>query len=156
MNRILRHTREYLGNRYHLVRDCVQNQIPFVIYNFTNPTQYNTVLKDIDSYGKLNYSLQVLHSINQSGQRIRRVYPSIFLTNHETSIDNESFKRMVKGSMDTYSLDSIVCLYDGEIAVFYKNGDHHSLGRTIYSSSQFAEFQSDFYQIEGIYYTFIS
>jgi hypothetical protein len=155
MNRILRHTREYMGNRYHLVRDCVQNQRPFVIYNFTTPTQYNKVLADLDQYGKLNYALQVLHSLDQSGMTIRRVYPSIFVTNYETSVDHESFKNMVKGSMAAYELDSIVCLYDGEVSAFYKNGDHHSVGSTIYASTQFGEFRSDFYQIEGTYYAFI-
>lgn len=156
MNRSLRNTREYFGNRYHLVRDCVQEQKPFAIYNFTNSKQYNTVLNDLDSYGKLNYVLQVLHSIEQSGNTIKRSFPSIFVTNEGTDVDTDKFKAMVKGSIEHYKLDSIVCLYDGAMSVFYKNGDHHELGQTIYSSNQINEFNTDFYQIESAYYCFIS
>lgn len=156
MNRLLRHTREYMGNRYHLIRDCVQEQKPFVIYNFTNSKQYNEVLKDIDQYGKLSYALQVLHSIDQSGGRIKRSYPSIFVTNLGTDITNEAFKEMVRGSINHYNLDSIVCLYDGGISVFYKNGQNHEVGQTIYSSNQIDEFNTDFYQVESAYYCFIS
>lgn len=156
MNRTLRHTREYIGNRYHLVRDCVQEQKPFVIYNFTNSKQYNTVLNDIDAYGKLQYVAQVLHSIEQSGSTIRRLYPSIFLTNVGTEVSNDQFKEMVKGSLKHYNLDSIVCLYDGAISVFYKNGEYHDIGQTIYASNTISEFQTDFYQIESTYYCFVS
>lgn len=155
MERILRHTREYIGNRYHLIRDCVQEQKPFVIYNFTDSKQYNEVLKDLDRYGKLNYVLQVLHSIDQSGGRIKRSYPSIFVTNVGTEVSNEAFKEMVRGSINHYNLDSIVCLYDGGVSVFYKNGENHEVGQTIYSSTQINEFNTDFYQIESAYYCFI-
>ena len=156
MNRSLRKTREYDGNRYHVIRDCVQNQRPFVIYNFTNSKQYNQVLADIDSYGKLNYVLQVLHSIEQTGFRMRKVYPSIFLTNVDTDVTNDQFKDMVKGSIKHYNLDSIVCLYDGMVSVFYKNGDHHEIGGTIYGSTNPHEFMSDYYQVESTYYCFIN
>lgn len=156
MNRTLRKTREYDGNRYHLVRDCVQYQKPFVIYNFTNSKQYNQVLEDLDKFGKLNYCLQALHSIDSTGHRIRRVYPSIFVTNEGTQVGLDEFKEMVRGSMKHYNLDSIVCLYDGGVEVFYKNGDHHPLGNTVYSSILMEEFSSDFYQIEGTYYLFVS
>jgi hypothetical protein len=156
MNRSLRKTREYDGNRYHVIRDCVQNQVPFVIYNFTSSKQYNQVLSDIDAYGKLSYVIQALHSIEQSGSRIRRVYPSLFVTNHGTDVSNDKFKEIVKGSIKHYSLDSIVCLYDGAVSVFYKNGDHHQIGETIYSSQTPQDFLSDFYQIESTYYCFIA
>lgn len=156
MNRILRHTREYIGNRYHLIRDCVQEQKPFVIYNFTNSKQYNQVLQDLDNYGKLPYVLQVLHSIDQSGGRIKRSYPSIFVTNLDSEISNDAFKEMVRGSIKHYGLDSIVCLYDGGISVFYKNGQNLELGQTIYSSNQIGEFNTDFYQVESAYYCFVS
>jgi hypothetical protein len=156
MNRSLRHTREYIGNRYHLVRDCVQAQKPFVIYNFTNSKQYNEVLNDLDKYGKLPYVLQVLHSIDQGGGRVKRSFPSIFVTNDGSEVTNEAFKDMVKGSIKHYGLDSIVCLYDGGVSVFYKNGEHHEVGQTIYSSNIINEFNSDFYQIESAYYCFIA
>lgn len=155
MNRTLRHTREYNGNRYHLVRDCVQYQKPFVIYNFTSSKQYNQVLSDLDGYGKLPYALQVLHSIENGGYRVKRSYPSIFMTNDGTDVTNEEFKAMVKGSIKHYDLDSIVCLYDGGASVFYKNGDHHDIGSTIYASNIPQEFQSDYYQIESMYYCFV-
>jgi hypothetical protein len=156
MNRSLRISREYEGNRYNIIRDCVQEQRPFVIYNFTNPDQYNRVLNDLDQYGKLNYVLQVIHSIESSGFRMKRSFPSIFVTNVGTDVTNEQFKEMAKGSIKHYNLDSVVCLYDGNVSVFYKNGDHHMVGESIYASSTITDFQSDFYQIEGIYYCFIS
>lgn len=156
MNRSLRKSREYDGNRYHLVRDCVQNQHPFVIYNFTSSKQYNQVLSDLDGYGKLSYAIQVLHSVEQSGFTRRHLYPSLFVTNLGTDVTNDQFKQMVRGSISHYKLDSIVCLYDGAVSVFYKNGDHHEIGNTIYGSNSIQEFQSDFYQIESMYYCFIA
>lgn len=154
MNRVLRHTREHMGNRYHLVRECVQAQKPFAIYNFTNSKQYNQFLYDLDNYGKLNYVLQTITSVDMSN-RARRVFPSIFVTNEGTEVNLDQFKEMVKGSIKHYNLDSIVCLYDGAISVFYKNGEHHEIGSSLYASSSIQEFNSDFYQIEGIYYCFI-
>lgn len=154
MNRVLRHTREHMGNRYHLVRECVQAQKPFAIYNFTNSKQYNQFLYDLDNYGKLNYVLQTITSVDMSNQ-VRRVFPSIFVTNEGTDINLDQFKEMVKGSIKHYNLDSIVCLYDGAVSVFYKNGEHHEIGSSLYASSSIQEFNSDFYQIEGIYYCFI-
>jgi len=154
MNRVLRHTREHMGNRYHLVRECVQAQKPFAIYNFTNSKQYNQFLYDLDNYGKLSYVLQTITSVDMSN-RVRRVFPSVFVTNEETDINLDQFKEMVKGSIKHYNLDSIVCLYDGAVSVFYKNGEHHEIGSSLYASSSIQEFNSDFYQIEGIYYCFI-
>ena len=154
MNRVLRHTREHMGNRYHLVRECVQAQKPFAIYNFTNSKQYNQFLYDLDNYGKLNYVLQTITSVDMSN-RARRVFPSIFVTNEGTEVNLDQFKEMVKGSIKHYNLDSIVCLYDGAVSVFYKNGEHHEIGSSLYASSSIQEFNSDFYQIEGIYYCFI-
>ena len=154
MNRSLRNTREYDGNRYHLVRDCVQYQRPFAVYNFTSSNQYNEFLNDIDAFGKLNYCLQTITSLAQRHNRLRMVYPSIFVTNYGTSVSTDDFKKIVKGSMDHYKMDSVVCLYNGAISVFYKNGSHHSIGTQIYSSSHIKEFDSDFYQIEGTYYVF--
>jgi hypothetical protein len=154
MNRVLRHTREHMGNRYHLVRECVQAQKPFAIYNFTNSKQYNQFLYDLDNYGKLSYVLQTITSVDMSN-RVRRVFPSVFVTNEGTDINLDQFKEMVKGSIKHYNLDSIVCLYDGAVSVFYKNGEHHEIGSSLYASSSIQEFNSDFYQIEGIYYCFI-
>ena len=154
MNRVLRHTREHMGNRYHLVRECVQAQKPFAIYNFTNSKQYNQFLYDLDNYGKLSYVLQTITSVDMSN-RVRRVFPSVFVTNEGTDINLDQFKEMVKGSIKHYNLDSIVCLYDGAVSVFYKNGEHHEIGSSLFASSSIQEFNSDFYQIEGIYYCFI-
>lgn len=155
MNRKLRTTREYNGNRYHIIRDCVQYQKPFAIYNFTSAAQYEAFLHDLDTYGKLNYCTQSITSLAKRSQKIRQVFPSIFVTNEGTTVQLDEFKQIVKGSLDYYNLDSVVCLYDGAVSVFYKNGDHHSIGSRIYGSTQIQEFQSDFYQVESTYYTFI-
>ena len=155
MSRVLRQTREYNGNRYHLIRDCVQQHKPFAIYNFTSSKQYNEFLHDLDAFGKLNYCVQTITSLARQHERIKMVYPSIFVTNEETSIPLDDFKKIVKGSLDHYKLDSVVCLYDGGVSVFYKNGSHHSVGNSIYSSNHMNEFNSDFYQVESTYYTFI-
>jgi hypothetical protein len=155
MNRTLRHTREYNGNRYHIIRDCVQYQKPFAIYNFTSSAQYEQFLYDLDAFGKLNYCTQSITSLAQRGRKIRQVFPSIFVTNEGTTFPLEDFKQIVKGSLSHYKLDSVVCLYDGAVSVFYRNGDHHSIGSRIYASNQIQEFQSDFYQVESTYYTFI-
>ena len=72
------------------------------------------------------------------------------VTNEDTSVKLDDFKSIIKGSLPHYKLDSVVCLYDGTVSVFYKNGQHHSIGNTIYSSNQINEFSSDFYQIESI------
>ena len=156
MSRILRQSREYSGNRYSLIRECVQQQKPFAIYNFTSSSQYNDFLRDLDAFGKLSYCVQTITSLSESHNRIRMVYPSIFITNEGTDVNLDEFKKIVKGSLDHYKLDSVVCLYDGVVSVFYKNGNHHSIGNDIYSSTQISEFNSDFYQIESTYYTFIA
>jgi hypothetical protein len=75
-----------MGNRYHLVRECVQAQKPFAIYNFTNSKQYNQFLYDLDNYGKLSYVLQTITSVDMSN-RVRRVFPSVFVTNEGTEMD---------------------------------------------------------------------
>lgn len=155
MEKVIRKTREALGNKYHLIRDCVQGQKPFAIYNFTNAKQYNAFLKDLDSFGKLQYVLQVLHSYDPMSGRGRMSFPSIFMTNVGTDVSNDDFKTIVKGSMKHYNMDSIVCLYDGRIAAFHKNGDHNIIGNDIYSSIQPSEFASDHYQLQDLFYTFI-
>lgn len=156
MDRSLRRSREYDGNRYHLIRDCVQQQKPFAIYNFTSMKQYNEFLNDLDTFEKLNYVIQTITSLSKIEQRVRMVYPSIFVTNEGTTVSLDEFKDIIKGSLAHYNLDSIVCLYDGAVSVFYRNGDHHTIGNTIYGSNQINEFQSDFYQVESIYYTFLT
>ena len=155
MERSLRRSREYNANKYHLIRDCVQQQKPFAIYNFTSMQQYNEFLNDLDAFEKLNYVIQTITSLSKIEQRIRMVYPSIFVTNEGTTVSVDEFKEIIRGSLSYYNLDSIVCLYDGSVSVFYRNGDHHSIGNTIYGSNQINEFQSDFYQIESIYYNFL-
>lgn len=155
MEKVIRKTREFQGNRYAFIRDCVQAQKPFAIYNFTNAKQYNQFLLDLDKFGKLTYVLQVLHSFDPRTGRGRMQFPSIFVTNDGTEVSLDDFKTIVKGSMKHYSLDSVVCLYDGQVAVFYKNGDHHVIGSDVYSSTHPHEFQSDCYQIESLFYTFL-
>lgn len=156
MNRTLRRTREYLGNRYHLIRDCVQAQKPFAIYNFTNSDQYNEFLNDLDSFGRLNYAVQTITLMSLAERKVRFVFPSIFVTNVETDVNLDEFKEIVKGSLSHYKLDSIVCLYDGNVSIFYRNGDHHPIGNNIYGSQQINEFQNDYYQVESTYYTFLT
>lgn len=153
--RSLRRTREYSGNKYHLIRDCVQLQKPFAIYNFTSSDQYNTFLNDLDAYGELTYVIQTITSLAQASNRVRMVYPSIFVTNEESKVSLDEFKSIVEGSLKYYKLDSVVCLYDGSVSIFYRNGEHHPIGNTIYASPQIAEFESDYYQVESIYYTFL-
>jgi hypothetical protein len=155
MHRSLRRTREYDGNRYHLIRDCVQHQKPFAIYNFTTADQYNKFLGDLDSFGKLNYCVQTISSLAKRSFNMRLVYPSIFITNEETNIQTDDFKKIVMGSLSHYKLDSVVCLYDGSVSVFYRDGSRHFIGNQIYGSSQIQEFNSDFYQVESTYYTFL-
>jgi hypothetical protein len=155
MEKVIRKTREIQGNRYEAIRDCVQSQKPFAIYNFLNAKQYNQFLLDLDKFGKLKYVLQVLHAVDTKTGMRRLLVPSIFITNDGTDVSLDDFKSIIKGSMKHYSLDSVLCLYDGQVAVFYKNGDHHIIGGDIYSSRNIAEFGSDFYQLESIYYTFI-
>lgn len=156
MEKSFRKSREINGNKYAAIRDCIQEQKPFAIYNFTNPQQYQKFLKDLDSFGRLGYVLQVLHAVDpRTGLRRLRV-PSIFVTNDGTDVSLDDFKSIVRGSMSHYNLDSIICLYDGQVEVFYKNGDHHMVGVDVYSSTQIDEFQTDFYQLEGIYYTFVA
>jgi hypothetical protein len=155
MQRSLRRTREYDGNRYHLIRDCVQYQKPFAIYNFTAADQYNKFLNDLDAFGKLNYCVQTISSLSKRGLNMRLVFPSIFVTNEGTAVQTDDFKKIVTGSLSHYKLDSVVCLYDGSVSVFYKDGSHHFLGNQIYGSAQIQEFNSDFYQVESTYYTFL-
>ena len=155
MNRSLRRSREYAGNRYNLIRDCVQYQKPFAIYNFTTADQYNTFLKDLDAFGKLNYCIQTISSLEKRNLNMRLVFPSVFVTNEGTSISTDDFKKIVSGSLSHYKLDSVVCLYDGAVSVFYRDGSHHFVGNQIYGSSQIQEFNSDFYQVESTYYTFL-
>jgi hypothetical protein len=88
-------------------------------------------------------------------RKVRFVFPSIFVTNEATDVSLDEFKEIVKGSLSHYKLDSIICLYDGNVSVFYRNGDHHPIGNTIYGSQQINEFQSDYYQVESTYYTFL-
>ncbi len=156
MEKVIRKTREIQGNRYSAIRDCVQSQKPFAIYNFLNAKQYNQFLLDLDKFGKLKYVLQVLHAVDPRTGMRRIQVPSIFITNDGTDVSLDDFKAIVKGSIKHYSLDSVVCLYDGQIGVVYKNGDHHIIGNDIYSSTTISDFGSDFYQLQGVYYTFIS
>jgi len=153
--RTLRRTREYSGNKYHLIRDCVQAQKPFAIYNFTSSDQYNSFLNDLDSFGELTYAVQTITSLAKAGQHIKMIYPSIFITNEDSKVTLDEFKHIVEGSLKHYNLDSIICLYDGAISIFYKNGQHHPIGNKIYASHQVSEFNSDYYQIESMYYTFL-
>lgn len=148
-----RKTQQYPGNRYTLIRDSVQQKKPFLIYNFRDPNQYKTFLYDLDVYGKLNYVLQSIHSFDNRFQRNFQ-QPSIFVTNEDSDVSLEDFKKLALNSLTHYNLDSVICMYEGKVAIFYKNGDHKFIGSNIYTTFDKDEIAGDYYQIGSNYYTF--
>jgi len=148
-----RKTQQYPGNRYTLIRDSVQQKKPFLIYNFRDPNQYKAFLYDLDKYGKLNYVLQTIHSFDNTFQRNFQ-QPSIFVTNEDTNVSLEEFKKIAIGSLEHYRLDSVICLFEGKVAIFYKNGEHKIIGSEIFTTFDKNEFSGDYYQIGSNYYTF--
>lgn len=147
MNRF-RKTREILDNHYGTIRDAVQYKRPFVIVNFVTKEQMSRFLNDLDQFGRLPYIIQEIRHQHTA-------FPSIFITNHDSSVSLREFQAMVMQMMRNYKLDSIVCLYGGGVSVFYRNGSHSAIGSTIYSSNDPNEFTSDYYKVGGHCYTFL-
>lgn len=147
MNRF-RKTREILDNHYGVIRDAVQYKRPFVIVNFVTKEQLNRFLGDLDQYGRLPYILQEIRHNHSS-------FPSIFITNHESSVSLREFQAIIMQMMRNYKIDSIVCLYNGGVSVFYRNGSHSQIGSEIYGSNDPNEFNGDHYKVNGRCYTFI-
>jgi len=147
MNRV-RKSREILSNHFGVIRDAVQYKRPFIIVNFITKEQMNRFLNDLDIYGRLPYILQEIKHDKAS-------FPSIFITNHESTVSLREFQALVQQMMRNYKLDSIVCLYDGGVSVFYKNGSHSPIGEQIYGSTDPTEFTSDYYKVGSHCYTFL-
>lgn len=147
MNRF-RKTSEILDNHYGTIRDAVQYKRPFVIVNFVTKEQMSRFLNDLDQFGRLPYIIQEIRHQHTS-------FPSIFITNHGSTVSLREFQAMVMQMMRNYKLDSIVCLYSGGVSVFYRNGSHSSIGSAIYSSNDPNEFTSDYYKVGGHCYTFL-
>lgn len=147
MNRI-RKTREILDNHFSVIRDAVQYKRPFIIINFITKEQMHRFLNDLDLYGQLPYIIQEIRSHNQ-------IFPSIFITNHGSTVSLPEFQALVKHMMKSYKLDSIVCLFNGGVSVFYKNGEHSPIGEEIHGASDPTIFTSDYYKVGGYCYTFL-
>jgi hypothetical protein len=147
MNRI-RKTREILDNHFGVIRDAVQYKRPFVIVNFVTKEQMNRFLNDLDLYGRLPYIIQEIRSHKSN-------FPSIFITNHGSTVSLPEFQALVKHMIGQYKLDSIVCLYNGGVSVFYKNGEHSPIGEEIYGSTDPTIFTSDYYKVGSHCYTFL-
>lgn len=147
MNRV-RKTREILSNHYGVIRDAVQYKRPFVIVNFVTKEQMSRFMNDLDLYGRLPYIIQDIKSQHSS-------FPSIFITNHDSTVSLPEFQAIVKHMMSNYKIDSIVCLYNGGVSVFYKNGEHSPIGEHIYGSGDPTEFTSDYYKVGSHCYTFL-
>lgn len=143
-----RRTREILDNRFSVIRDAVQYKRPFVIINFVTKEQMNRLLSDLNTFSRLPFILQTIRSQGNS-------FPSIFITNFNSTVSLPEFKELIRQVMRNYKIDSVICLFNGEIAVFYSNGTHHSIGEEIYSTLDPNEINSDYYQLDGKYYTFI-
>lgn len=145
---------EYSGNRIGLIREVIQRKKPFVVYTFTNPKVYRQVIMDLSRFNQLAYVRQTF--IGKPGVTASPiVYPSIFVTNYNTEVSLEDFKKMALGSMKHYGLDSVICLVDGYVNSYYKNGDHHLIGSDIYVSLDPTRFESYYFQVESSFYTFI-
>ena len=145
---------EYEGNRVNLVRETIQRKQPFAIFTFSNPKIYRQFLTDISKFAALPYVRQTfMTNAQMAGYPI--IYPSIFLTNVGSEIPDADFKRMMLGSLKQYHIDSIICLFAGQISSYYKNGDHHSIGTDIYTSLNPQEFDSYYFKVESTCYTFL-
>lgn len=145
---------EYDGNRVNLVRETIQRKQPFAIFTFSNPKIYRQFLTDISKFAALPYVRQTfMTNAQMAGYPI--IYPSIFLTNTGSEVSNTDFKRMMLGCLKQYNIDSIICLFAGQISSYYKNGDHYSIGTDIYTSLNPQEFDSYYFKVESTCYTFL-
>lgn len=145
---------EYEGNRVNLVRETVQRKLPFAIFTFSNPKIYRQFLTDLSKFGSLPYVRQTFMTNHQMGG-YPIIYPSIFVTNVGSDVTDADFKQMMLGSLKQYHIDSIICLYAGQISSYYKNGDKHSIGTDIYTSLNPTEFDSYYFKVESTCYTFV-
>jgi hypothetical protein len=145
---------EYEGNRVNLVREVVQRKQPFAVFTFSNPKIYRQFLTDLSKFGELPYVRQTfIPNANMGGYPI--IYPSIFVTNIGSQVPDSAFKQMMLGSLKQYHIDSIICLYAGQISSYYKNGDHYTIGTDIYTSLDPQEFDSYYFKVESTCYTFL-
>lgn len=147
MNRF-RKTREIQSNHFGTIRDAVQYKRPFVIVNFITKEQMSRFLNDLDQFGRLPYIIQEIRHDKTS-------FPSIFITNHGSTVSLPEFQALIMQMMRNYKLDSIICLYDGGVSIFYRNKSHSQIGSTIYGGTDPNEFTSDYYKVGGYCYTFI-
>jgi len=112
------------------------------------------MVMDLSKFGQLAYVRQTfMASPHMTAYPV--IYPSLFVTNHGTEVPLEEFKKMTIGSIKHYGLDSIICLVDGSICSYYRNGDHHSIGSDIYTSLDPNQFDSYYFQLESTFYTFV-
>lgn len=145
---------EYEGNRINLVRETIQRKLPFAIFTFSNPKIYRQFLTDLSKFGALPYVRQTfVPNAHMGGYPI--LYPSIFVTNSGSEVTDADFKKMMLGSLKQYHIDSIICLYAGQICSYYKNGNQHSIGTDIYTSLDPKEFESYYFKVESTCYTFL-
>ena len=145
---------EYEGNRVNLVRETIQRKQPFAIFTFSNPKIYRQFLTDLSKFATLPYVRQTFMTNHQMGG-YPIIYPSIFVTNVGSDVSDQDFKNMMLGSLKQYHIDSIICLYAGQISSYYKNGDKHSIGTDIYTSLNPQEFDTYYFKVESTCYTFV-
>ena len=145
---------EYEGNRVNLVRETIQRKQPFAIFTFSNPKIYRQFLTDLSKFAALPYVRQTFMTNHHMGG-YPLIYPSIFVTNVDSKVSDADFKKMMLGSLNQYHIDSIICLYAGQISSYYKNGDKHSIGTDIYTSLNPQEFDSYYFKVESTCYTFV-
>jgi hypothetical protein len=145
---------EYEGNRVNLVRETIQRKQPFAIFTFSNPKIYRQFLTDLSKFATLPYVRQTFMTNHQMGG-YPIIYPSIFITNVGSAVSDQDFKNMMLGSLKQYHIDSIICLYAGQISSYYKNGDRHSIGTDIYTSLNPQEFDTYYFKVESTCYTFV-
>lgn len=145
---------EYEGNRVNLVRETIQRKQPFAVFTFSNPKIYRQFLTDLSKFAALPYVRQTFMTNHQMGG-YPIIYPSIFVTNVGSDVSDQDFKNMMLGSLKQYHIDSIICLYAGQISSYYKNGDKHSIGTDIYTSLNPQEFETYYFKVESTCYTFV-
>ena len=145
---------EYEGNRVNLVRETIQRKQPFAVFTFSNPKIYRQFLTDLSKFAALPYVRQTFMTNHQMGG-YPIIYPSIFVTNVGSDVSDQDFKNMMLGSLKQYHIDSIICLYAGQISSYYKNGDKHSIGTDIYTSLNPQEFDTYYFKVESTCYTFV-
>ena len=145
---------EYEGNRVNLVRETIQRKQPFAVFTFSNPKIYRQFLTDLSKFAALPYVRQTFMTNHQMGG-YPIIYPSIFVTNVGSEVSDQDFKNMMLGSLKQYHIDSIICLYAGQISSYYKNGDKHSIGTDIYTSLNPQEFETYYFMVESTCYTFV-